>query len=330
MMDILYNVFIFPIEQIIGLCYVFAFRIFKDPALSILGVSFAISVLLLPFYFMAEKYQLAEQEIKKKLKPVVDNIKAVFSGNERFMRTAIYYRQNGYHPIYALRSSFSLFIQIPFFIAAYHYLANLEVIHNVSFGPIADLAKPDSLLTIRGFTINILPIAMALINCVSAAVYAKGFAAKDKFQLYGIAAIFLLLLYNSPSGLVIYWTCNNIFSLCKNVIQKTKYPKRFVHVLISVACLLLVVFVLFFHEGMFMKRIFIAVIFTCIPLFPFVFKILSTRIKQVFRKQDNNNYTDIFILSLLTIRGFTINILPIAMALINCVSAAVYAKGFAA
>ena len=301
MMNILYNVFIFPVEQLIGLSYVFALRIFHDPTLSILAVSVAVSVLLLPLYFKAEKYQFAEQDIKKRLKPVVDNIKSVFSGNERFMRLSTYYRQNGYHPIYALRSSLSLFIQVPFFIAAYHFLANLEIIENVSFGPIENLAKPDSLLTISGFTINILPVVMALFNCASAAVYTKNFPAKDKIQLYGMAAIFLLLLYNSPSGMVIYWTGNNIFSLCKNIIQKTKNPKRIVHVLVSIACLLFVVFVLFFHKGVLLKRFSVALVFACIPLFPFVFKILSVRIKQILRKQDNNNFTDVFILSLLTI-----------------------------
>ena len=302
MMDILYNVFIFPVEQLIGLSYIFSLRVFHDPALSIFGISLAISVLTLPLYFRAEKYQHSEQDLKKRLQPVIDNIKSVFSGNERFMRISIYYRQNGYHPIYALRSSLSLFIQIPFFIAAYHYLANLELIKNVPFGPIVDLAKPDSLFTISGFTINILPVVMTLINCFSTAVYTKNFPVKDKIQLYGMAAIFLLLLYHSPSGMVLYWTGNNIFSLCKNIIQKTKYPKRIVHVLVSIACFILIFFVLFLHKGEILRRIFLSVLLTCIPLFPFVFKILSAKIKQIFRRRENNYYTDsIFILSLLTI-----------------------------
>jgi hypothetical protein len=34
-----------------------------------------------------------------------------------------------------------------------------------------------------------------------------------------MAAVFLALLYNSPAGLVLYWTSNNIYNLVKNVIQ---------------------------------------------------------------------------------------------------------------
>ncbi|MCL2065957.1 MAG: YidC/Oxa1 family membrane protein insertase [Treponema sp.] len=222
MASVLYTVLIYPIEQLIQLSYVFFFRVFNNPALSVLGVSFAVSMLTLPLYFMAEKHRNSEREAQKAMLPDVSNIKAVFSGDERFMRLNTYYRQKGYHPLYSLRSSISLIIQIPFFIAAYHFLSNLEIIKGVSFGPIKDLARPDSLFMIKNVSLNILPIAMTLINCVAALVYTKGLYLRDKIQLYGMAAVFLVLLYNSPSGMVLYWTGNNIFSLIKNIIQRTK------------------------------------------------------------------------------------------------------------
>ena len=163
MINVLYTLFIFPIEQILELCFVFFLHIFyNDPAPSVLGFSFAVSILTLPLYIMCEKQQRSELDIQKQMMPEVDNIKAVFSGDERFMRLAVYYRQNGYHPLYSLRSSIPLIIQIPFFIAAYHFLSNMEIINGVSFGPIADLGKPDSLLTIKTISINILPIVMTL------------------------------------------------------------------------------------------------------------------------------------------------------------------------
>jgi YidC/Oxa1 family membrane protein insertase len=279
MLDILYTLFIFPIEQLIELSYIFVFRIFNNPALSIFGVSFVVSILTLPLYFMAEKHQRSERDIQKHMKPEVDNIKAVFSGDERFMRLATYYRQNGYHPLLSLRSSISLIIQIPFFIAAYHFLFNLEVIKSVSFGPIMDLAKPDSLITIKGVVVNILPIVMTIISCVSAEIYSKGFPAKDKIQLYGMTAIFLILLYNSPSGMVLYWTGNNLFSLIKNIIQRLKYPKLVTLALICEFCFLLVIYLLFIHKGWIIKRVFISVVLIFVPLLPFLTKFFI-KIKQ--------------------------------------------------
>ena len=110
-----------------------------------------------------------------KMKAEVGNIKAVFLGNERFMRLTTYYRHNGYSPIYSLRSSISVLIQVPFFIAAYHFLSGLESIKGVAFGPIGDLAKPDGLASIRisGFGVKLLPLAVNAINWVSSTLYAK-------------------------------------------------------------------------------------------------------------------------------------------------------------
>ncbi|MBQ3669657.1 MAG: hypothetical protein II920_10590, partial [Clostridia bacterium] len=39
--------------------------------------------------------------------------------------------------------------------------------------------------------------------------YTKGHPLKEKIQVYGLAAVFLVLLYRSPSGLVLYWLLNN-------------------------------------------------------------------------------------------------------------------------
>ncbi len=115
------------------------------------------------------------------------------------------------------------------------------------FGPITDLGAPDGLLVIGSVSINVLPLLMTAINVVSAAIYMKGFPLQGKVQMYGIAAIFLILLYGSPAGLVFYWTLNNVFSLVKNIFYKLKNPKRALSILASLAGIALAVVVLFVH-----------------------------------------------------------------------------------
>jgi len=218
MINILYTLIIFPIEQVIEICFFYCKTWFGSLGVAIIGVSVAVSTFVLPIYVMADKQQFRQREIEKSLKKGVDLIKSVFKGDERFMLLSTYYRQNNYHPIFALRNSLDLLIQLPFFIAAYHFLNNLEILKGASFLFIHDLGNPDKLL----FGLNILPIAMTVINVVSVMTYAraKDLAAKDKIQLYAMAGLFLVLLYNSPAGLVIYWTSNNIYNLVKNIIQK--------------------------------------------------------------------------------------------------------------
>lgn len=258
MMNVLYTVLIFPLETVIELAYLLVWRMFENPAAAVLGVSVVVSTLTLPLYFMAEKHQEAEREIQKRLKPETANIKAVFRGDERYLMLATWYRQNHYHPVYALRSSIGLIIQIPFFIAAYNFLSGLGALSGASFLFIRDLGAPDGTFSIAGFPVNLLPLLMTLINCAAGAVYTRGFPPRDKVQLYGMALFFLAFLYNSPSGLVLYWTCNNLYSLVKNIAQKNRAARIFLRAVLGIAALALAAFMLLFHAGAFKKRLLVA------------------------------------------------------------------------
>lgn len=226
MADLLFTLIIYPIKMIIEVVYVLAERVFHNPGMAILCVSGAVTLLCLPLYMRAEKWQETEREIRAKLEPKIKKIKAVFKGDEQYMILSTYYRQNHYHPVMALRSSFGLLIQIPFFIAAYTFLSHLEALQGVSFFFIKDLGKSDSLLNIGSISINVLPVLMTAVNIIAGAIYTKGFKLRDKIQLYGMAIVFLILLYNSPAGLVLYWTMNNVLSLVKNIFYKLKNPLR--------------------------------------------------------------------------------------------------------
>ena len=227
MLNFLYMIFIYPVYMFVEFIFFMANNITDDYiGFSIVLLSVAVNVICLPIYNVAEGWQEKERNIQKKLKPKVNDIKAVFSGDERYMILSAYYRQNHYHPVYAMRGMFALLIQIPFFIAAYKLLSGLPMMNNASFWFLKDLSNPDGLLHFADMHINILPIVMTLINIIASVIYSKGFGIKEKLQLYITAAVFLVLLYNSPSGLVFYWTLNNVFSLFKNIFYKIKLSKK--------------------------------------------------------------------------------------------------------
>ena len=227
MLNFLYMIFIYPVYMFVEFIFFLANNITDDYiGFSIVLLSVAVNVICLPIYNVAEGWQEKERNIQKKLKPKVNDIKAVFSGDERYMILSAYYKQNHYHPVYAMRGMFALLIQIPFFIAAYKLLSGLPMMNNASFWFLKDLSNPDGLLHFAGMHINILPIVMTLINIIASVIYSKGFGIKEKLQLYITAAVFLVLLYNSPSGLVFYWTLNNVFSLFKNIFYKIKLSKK--------------------------------------------------------------------------------------------------------
>lgn len=222
----LYTVVIYPLYTIIELIYSIVYRLTDNKGISIISVSVCITLLCLPLYAVAEKWQEIERNKQVQMKGYLDRIKKAFSGDERYMMTTAYYKENNYSPIMGLRSSFGLLIQIPFFIAAYTFLSNLESLKGDYFLFIRDLGYPDALFSIGSFQVNILPIAMTLLNMISGAIYTKGHSVREKIQVYGMAVIFLVILYNSPSGLVLYWTMNNVFSMIKNIFYKFKKPLK--------------------------------------------------------------------------------------------------------
>lgn len=230
MSSVLYNIIISPIELIVEIIFELMFRLVgnqqTNQGIAIIGVSLAISLLTFPLYHHADAVQKRQRDIQNAMSHWVNHIKKTFKSDERFMMLQTYYRENNYTPLSALNGSISLLLEIPFFIAAYHFLSHLEVLNGSRFLLISDLGQPDKLIRFGGLSANLLPVLMTIINCISSAIYLKGFSKKDKLQTYGMALIFLVLLYNSPSGLVIYWTCNNIFSLIKNIFYKIKNPKK--------------------------------------------------------------------------------------------------------
>jgi YidC/Oxa1 family membrane protein insertase len=267
--------------------FVFSLKLFKGAGISVVGLSvialsIVVSLLCLPVYIVAEKWQQLERNIQKKLKPKIDKIKAVFKGDEQYMILCAYYRQNHYHPVYAMRSTFGLLIQIPFFIAAYTFLSHLELLNGVSFFFIRDLSAPDGLVSIASLSINILPIVMTAINIIAGSIYTRGFSFKDKAQLYVVAAVFLVLLYNSASALVLYWTMNNVFSLVKNCYFKIGYKHKFriLLILFSSVCALLAAYIMLIHGGSISMRISVSVIFIFAGILPWIIILAQKKFRE--------------------------------------------------
>ncbi|SFT33025.1 membrane protein insertase, YidC/Oxa1 family, C-terminal domain-containing protein [Lachnospiraceae bacterium XBD2001] len=238
--QVLHTILIAPLSLFFEVVYAIAYRVIHNPGLSIVALSLAMNFLVLPLYKRADAMQEEQRDIEMKLQPWIRHIKKNFKGDERMMMLQTYYRQNNYKPTDALKGSVSLLLEVPFFIAAYQFLSGLQMLNGISFGPIKDLGAPDGMLVVAGVAINVLPILMTTINFISGAIYTKGFPLKSKIQLYGMALIFLVFLYQSPAGLVFYWTLNNLFSLVKNIFYKLKNPKKVLAILFSLVGILAV------------------------------------------------------------------------------------------
>ncbi|WP_331609257.1 YidC/Oxa1 family membrane protein insertase [Povalibacter sp.] len=185
----------------------------------LIAFSVVLNVLLLPVYRQMERAFQCSRGVKERVAQEVARMRRHFRGRERYFYIRAVYRQYRYHPISELLRSVDLVVQILVFATVYRYLSGLQTLSGASFGPIRDLSAPDGLLG----GINVLPLLMTAINVVAVMTYVSD---RGK-RILGIslAAIFLALLYNSASGLVLYWTMNNLFSVLRNVVEQRLVPR---------------------------------------------------------------------------------------------------------
>ena len=217
--NILYNATIYPIEFIIEIVFYY-FKVIAQSsyAESVFITSVIINILALPLYNKAEEWQKKERDIQNKMKPMIDNIKSVYKGDQRYLLIRACQRINGYKTIYAFRGTLGLLIQIPFFLAGYNFFHSLTGAYSESFYLIKSLGEADKLIHVGSLAINLLPFIMTFFSLLSTIVYSKKLTFKESIPIFLMSLFFLVFLYNSPAILLLYWTINCAFSFFKNLV----------------------------------------------------------------------------------------------------------------
>ena len=212
MLALLSAVFIAPLFQIYEA--LFGVLPFLGPGGRIVVFSLLLNLLLLPVYRQMEAKSREGAELRRRVERDAARMRQHFRGRERYFYVRAVHRQHGYHPLSHLFGSADLFVQVLVFASVYRFLSGLPELAGASFGPLADLSRPDGLLG----GIHLMPFLMTAINL--AAVFAYIEEKPRRIQALVLAGLFLVLLYASPSGLVLYWTINNLFSLLRTLVQR--------------------------------------------------------------------------------------------------------------
>ncbi len=154
------------------------------------------------------------------LTPKINAIKAKYKDKPDLMQREIMamYKENKVNP---MSGCLPLLVQMPFFFALYSALINsIDLWHAPFILWMKDLSMPDTLCTLGGFDINILP----LIFTVSTVFQQKlttvdtGQPRSQKMMMYLMPVIFLFIFWTIPSGLVLYWTLQNVFQVANQLI----------------------------------------------------------------------------------------------------------------
>ena len=215
----------------IEILFLWCLSITSNTGLSILLLAVSVKILLYPLTSIAEKWQSQVNKTQAWIQPKINEINKQYSGEAANTKILNLYRDNNISPFFTIKGLFGFLIQVPIFIAVFDVLGESILLAGQSFLFIEDLSKPDQWLELPfvipffGSYFNLLPLLMTIITLVSAMSYRDQYLTGDllkdqQLKLYIMAALFFILFFTFPSGMVLYWTCSNLIQLLKSLVIK--------------------------------------------------------------------------------------------------------------
>jgi YidC/Oxa1 family membrane protein insertase len=116
-------------------------------------------------------------------------------------------------------------LQIPVFFALYATLDGAVELRQVPFLWAADLARPDTIAHIFSLPINPLIIVMCGLMLVQQKLTPSAMDPMQQKMMLLMPVFMLVFLYSLPSGLTLYWTVSQIFSILQLLVQNKTNKK---------------------------------------------------------------------------------------------------------
>lgn len=189
------------------------------------GIAIIIVTLLIKIVFSPLTFKQHESMNRmKEVQPLLNALKEKYKEDPQRMNQEQMkiYKEKKINP---LGGCLPLLVQIPVFIAFYNLLATSIKLREEHFLWINDLANPDTIAMIGTFGINILPLLMTLTMFIQQKMTpSMGDPQQQKIMML-MPFIMLFIFYGLPSGLVLYWTAQNIFSIIEMAIIHEKLKK---------------------------------------------------------------------------------------------------------
>jgi YidC/Oxa1 family membrane protein insertase len=195
---------------------------------SIVLLSICVGILMAPLTRLADRVQQQVNATEARLAPELSRIKREFKGEQQAAKIIALYKTERVHPLYSLKSLLGVAVVIPVFIGAFDMLAENIHLMNTPFLWVQDLSRPDMFIQMPfelpffGNGLNLLPVLMTALSVVASLLHRPLVLQADLRQrqvrnMILLAAAFFVLFYTFPAGMVLYWTTNNLISVCKSL-----------------------------------------------------------------------------------------------------------------
>jgi YidC/Oxa1 family membrane protein insertase len=128
------------------------------------------------------------------------------------------------HQVNPVAGCLPMIVQMPIFLGLFYMLRTASELRHESFLWVADLSQPDTIAVVAGFPINLLPLIMGATMFLQMSMMPTSPTADPMQQkiFKFLPFIFLIFLYNFSSGLVVYWTVQNILTIIQQKIINSR------------------------------------------------------------------------------------------------------------
>ena len=224
-LDTVLTPFLFLIKLFFNLGYIISFN---SAGLAIILLSAFVFLSSLPLNKLINNFIKKEDVRKNKIKTLIDEINSVYVGQTRFFYIKTLYKIHGINSWSNFYSIIKLLIQIPFFLAAYHFLSDFSLLEGTPFLTISNLHDEDQLIAFGGIRLNLLPVLMLVLSLFNNHLFAKD-NKNERAALSVVSLLFFVFLYNEPSALVLYWSCTNLLTLINEAARSKEWLRLSVH-----------------------------------------------------------------------------------------------------
>ncbi|BCX47282.1 insertase,Yid [Haloferula helveola] len=177
--------------------------------IAIVVVTLVVRSLMWPLYARSNR----TMKRMAKLKPEMDRLKEKYPDDPTKVQQEVMglYRKFGINP---LGGCLPMLVQMPIFFGFYRMLQYAVELRGHGFLWVDDLSMPDTVATVAGFPINVLPIVMGLSSFLQMHMMPNTSADKTQQTIMKLMPImFLVFCYNFAAALALYWTTSNLFSI---------------------------------------------------------------------------------------------------------------------
>ena len=222
-----------PLENILKAILMVLYKVVPNYGIAIILLTILVKALLFPLTRKSSESTLRMQTLSPKIKELQDKYKD--NKQKLNMEMAELYKKEGYNP---LSGCLPMLIQLPIFFAMYNLFNNHFDLRGAMFIPvwIPDLSLPESILNFAPVTvpilgwsdIRVLPFlyvgSQLLSGKINQTPDQKG-NSQMKLMMYAMPVVFFFILYDVPSGLLLYWIMSNILQLVQQIVIN-KYIAR--------------------------------------------------------------------------------------------------------